>query len=87
MSSNNVESMPFPWRCSNCREKAVHAATVDYVATRYYEGVECTVRLSGLKTPRCQKCGQVAPDADALAVIEQAFAAERLRQASSRKSA
>jgi hypothetical protein len=87
MNNNEPGKKPFPWRCSNCREKAVREATVDYVATRYYDGIECTVKVNRLKTPKCQKCGQVAPDAEALAEIEQAFANERARQASARKSA
>lgn len=89
MHTNKSEfpKKPFPWRCSNCREQAVYEAVVDYVGTRYYDGVECTVKVPGLKTPKCVKCGQVAPDAEALVDIERAFDAELQRQAETRRSA
>jgi hypothetical protein len=83
----NKNKKPFPWRCSNCREKSVREAIVDYVATRVYEGIEYTVKVDRLTTPRCGNCGQVAPDADALEVIERAFSAEIQREAEARKSA
>ncbi len=62
-------------------------AIVDYAATRVYDGVECTVKVDGLKTPKCEKCGQVAPDTEALEEIEHAFDIERQQQAATRKSA
>jgi len=86
-NKSNHAKKPFPWRCTRCREKAVREATVDYVATRVYDGVECTVTINGLKTPQCDKCGQVAPDAEALEQIELAFDIERKREAETRKSA
>jgi hypothetical protein len=86
-SKSNSSKKPFPWRCSNCREQSVREAIVDYVATRVYDGVECTVKVQGLRTPKCEKCGQVAPDSEALEEIERAFDLERQQQAQARKSA
>ena len=86
-NKNSAAKKPFPWRCSNCLEKSVREAIVDYVATRVYAGVECTVNVDGLKTPKCEKCGQVSPDAEALEVIERAFEVELRQQADARKSA
>jgi hypothetical protein len=86
-NKSNFAKKPFPWRCSNCREQSVREAIVDYVATRVYDGVECTVKVEGLRTPKCEKCGQVAPDTEALEKIEHAFAIEREHQANTRKSA
>ena len=75
-NKSSMAKKPFPWRCSNCREKSVREATVDYVATRVYDGIEYTVKMAGLNTPKCENCGQVRPDAEALEVIQAAFAIE-----------
>ena len=86
-NKSSAARKPFPWRCSNCREKSVREAIVDYVATRVYDGVEYTVNVVALKTPKCENCGQVRPDAVALEVIEQAFAKELKHRAEACKSA
>jgi DNA-binding XRE family transcriptional regulator len=67
------EKNPFPWRCSNCREQAVFEAVVDYATQMYHDGHEYTVKVDALKTPRCVKCGQVAPDAEALEFLDGIF--------------
>ena len=78
MHTDNFTSVrkPYPWRCTNCLEKTVRGAVVDYVAIRWYRGVEYTVKVDALQTPKCENCGQVSPDIVALIVIERAFAAE-----------
>jgi putative zinc finger/helix-turn-helix YgiT family protein len=71
MLMNNKPSgkKPFPWSCTNCQEQAVYGATVDYVAKRRHDGREYTVKIDGLKTPKCANCGQVMLDSDALETI------------------
>ncbi len=86
-NKSDFPKKPFPWRCSNCLQQSVREAIVDYVATRVYDGVECTIKVNGLKTPKCENCGQVRPDAEALEEIELAFDAELQHQAEIRKSA
>jgi hypothetical protein len=86
-SKSEFLKKPFPWRCKTCREQAVYETVLDYVGTRFYDSGEITVKVPGLKTPKCVKCGQVAPDDEALVEIERAFAAELERQAATRKSA
>jgi hypothetical protein len=89
MHTNKSEfpKKPFPWRCSNCQEQAVYEAVVDYVGTRFCDSGEISVKVLGLKTPKCAHCGQVKPDTEALVEIERAFDAELQRQAEIRESA
>jgi DNA-binding transcriptional regulator YiaG len=46
---------------------------VDYVTTEYHDGLAYTVKIDALKTPKCVKCGQVAPDSEALDAITAVF--------------
>ena len=46
---------------------------MDYTTQRHHDGREYTVKVDGLKTPKCEKCGQVAPDGEALEAITRAF--------------
>jgi DNA-binding transcriptional regulator YiaG len=67
------DKKPFPWRCSNCLEQAVYEAVVEYVTQMHHDGREYTVKVDALKTPKCVKCGQVAPDAEALEFLDGIF--------------
>jgi DNA-binding XRE family transcriptional regulator len=69
----NYYKKPFPWRCSNCGEQAVFGAVVDYSTTEHHDGHAYTVKIDGLKTPKCIKCGRVAPDSEAMDVIFEVF--------------
>ena len=35
---NKYDKKPFPWRCSNCRERAVYGTTVDYLRQMEHDG-------------------------------------------------
>jgi putative zinc finger/helix-turn-helix YgiT family protein len=48
---------PFPWRCSECREKAIFPKTTDYTTMVKHDGRTYTVRIPDLEVPTCQKCG------------------------------
>jgi putative zinc finger/helix-turn-helix YgiT family protein len=71
---NNTEAKkPFPWRCTNCKQKTVSEATVDYTAEMEHDGHAYTISAERLKTPKCTHCGQVMLDAEALAVLDAAL--------------
>ena len=56
---------PFPWRCPDCREKAVWEATIDYTSHMKYEGKLRAVHLPELVVPKCRACGEVLFDNEA----------------------
>jgi putative zinc finger/helix-turn-helix YgiT family protein len=58
-------SKPFPWRCPECRAKAVNRATLKHTAQVRHEGRLHTVELTELRVPRCDSCGAVIFDDDA----------------------
>ena len=70
---SNYEKKPFPWRCSNCQRQTVYGATVDYTGTMHHDMQEYTVKVDGLKTPKCTNCGQVLLDAEALEFLDAVF--------------
>lgn len=69
----SYDKKPFPWRCSSCGEQAVYGAVVNYTATKHHERQAYTVKVDGLKTPKCAKCGRVAPDSEAMEIIDAVF--------------
>ncbi len=73
MSKSNVTKKPFPWKCSNCREKAVREAVVDHSVEVEHDGRAYTVTVKRLKTPKCTNCGLVCPDSETQAAITLAF--------------
>ena len=77
MSRNKLTRKPYPWRCSNCREDAVRAGAIDYKIDLEHDGRKYHIKLNGLKTPRCRKCGTPCLDSDANTKITLEF----LRQA------
>jgi hypothetical protein len=77
MSKNIPPKKPFPWKCSKCKEKAVFEHIVTHELDVEHDGRAYHVKIDGLKTPQCEKCGLVHPDAEANEQITLAF----LRQA------
>jgi putative zinc finger/helix-turn-helix YgiT family protein len=75
MNSNNQASpvRPFPWKCPNCGKKAVRLEIVSYPVEVHHDGRLHQFTVDGLKTPKCQECGEVFPDAEADRQISQAF--------------
>lgn len=65
MSKNKRPQKPFPWTCSNCREKAVYEGAIDYEIDLERDGQTYHINLPGLKTPRCRKCGTPTLDSEA----------------------
>ena len=64
---------PFPWKCPVCKERAVREAIVNHVVDMEHDGRTYSVKVDGLKTPRCDNCGEICPDAEAYRQITLAF--------------
>ncbi len=47
---------PFPWKCGNCREKAIFPVVVDYVADVGHDGHTYPIRIPNLEILQCEKC-------------------------------
>lgn len=54
----NKKCRPFPWRCSDCREKAIFPKPTDFTITVKHDGRPYEVRISGLEIPTCRNCGE-----------------------------
>jgi putative zinc finger/helix-turn-helix YgiT family protein len=76
MSKNSTTKKPFPWKCVNCREKAVYEEIVTHEVDVEHDGRTYHVKIDGLKTPKCSKCGEVQPDSEANETITLAFIAQ-----------
>ncbi len=63
MSDNNpqIESKqrPFPWRCPQCRVRAVFPAVVPYQTSVKYGSAMYCIDLPLMEIPRCQSCGEM----------------------------
>jgi len=54
---------PFPWKCGNCRERAINAATLPtYVAELEHDGRKYRVTVADLQVARCDNCGTIMLD-------------------------
>ena len=53
---------PFPWRCTNCGERAVELATICHTAKVKHDNRTYTVDVPKLEVPRCKKCGELVFD-------------------------
>ncbi len=71
--AKNVKTKPFPWKCRHCGQNAVTVGVVSYPVKVEYDGRVYEFQVDGLKTPRCENCGQVFPDAEANQQISKAF--------------
>jgi HTH-type transcriptional regulator / antitoxin MqsA len=68
-----VKARPFPWKCRKCGRNAVRAAIVSYPVEIDHDGRVYAITVHGLKSPLCQECGQVFPDAGANRQLSQEF--------------
>ena len=71
--NSNAVTKPFPWKCSNCKAKAVREAIVTHEVDIEHDGCTYHVTIENLKTPQCTNCGLVHPDAKANEAITLAF--------------
>ncbi len=49
---------PFPWRCTNCKEKEVYPLPTDYTTTVKHDGNSHSILIRDLPIPTCRKCGE-----------------------------
>lgn len=63
---------PFPWKCRECREKAVKPFVTNYTAELEHDGRLYTVSVNELSILRCEACGsQLLPDEAFAKVMDQ----------------
>src|SRR4051794_15927542 len=62
MSSETQRARPFPWRCTNCRQREVVPQTIPYRIDVKHEGTTHTLDLPALTVPKCRSCGQLLFD-------------------------
>jgi putative zinc finger/helix-turn-helix YgiT family protein len=49
---------PFPWKCADCRERAVRPISIARYETELeHDGRKYRVSVAGLEVERCEKCG------------------------------
>jgi putative zinc finger/helix-turn-helix YgiT family protein len=48
---------PFPWRCTQCKEKEVYPLETDYTTTVKHDGRPYMIRIPALPIPTCRRCG------------------------------
>jgi putative zinc finger/helix-turn-helix YgiT family protein len=64
---------PYPWKCRTCREREVRPAEVDYSTEVEHDGRTYHVRVPGLAVLRCDACGALVLDDEALEKVSNAF--------------
>jgi DNA-binding transcriptional regulator YiaG len=57
-----MREKPFPWKCGNCREKAVTRATVPYSVDVRHDWDVHHVTIPDLVVPKCENCGELILD-------------------------
>lgn len=68
-----AKTAPYPWKCGQCRQRAVEPAVVSYTVEAEHDGRSYTVAIPDLKTPRCQNCGELVLDSAANRQITEAL--------------
>ncbi len=54
---------PFPWKCGQCRERAVFPVTLDaYKAELDHDGREYLISIANFAVARCERCGAIILD-------------------------
>jgi len=49
---------PFPWKCGECRQRAVNLVTLDtYTTELEHDGRKYPVSLADFQVAQCQRCG------------------------------
>jgi DNA-binding transcriptional regulator YiaG len=57
---------PFPWKCGECRERAVLPATLELCETELeHDGRKYQVSMPNFQVAKCEKCGAIVLDDDA----------------------
>ena len=67
---------PFPWKCPNCRQKAVENGVVDYRDKIVHDGREYEIRIMALEVPQCKNCRELIPTDEVNKAIDNALRQE-----------
>lgn len=67
-----IREKPFPWKCGNCRQKAVVRVTTPYSIPVRYDGLLYEVNVPNLTVPKCGNCGSLMIDSAALKQMDDA---------------
>ncbi len=67
---------PYPWKCGQCRERAVYRETTAYTVDLEHDGRSYTVTLPDLAVHRCRQCGAMSLDDEANRRITEALRRE-----------
>jgi putative zinc finger/helix-turn-helix YgiT family protein len=76
LMSKNAEprqTRPFPWKCSQCRQREVYPIEEEYLTEIVHDGRSYTVRIPSLRLYRCRNCREAVLDDDADRAISRAF--------------
>ena len=64
---------PFPWKCSQCRQRTVVQAVVPYATNVEHDGRAYLVEIPDLAVARCENCGEIVLDDAANRRISEQF--------------
>ena len=71
-----METRPYPWTCTRCRQREVYSDVVDYTTSIDHDGRPYTVRVPSLELPKCRNCGKLVLVDSANRLISEAFRRE-----------
>jgi putative zinc finger/helix-turn-helix YgiT family protein len=68
---------PYPWKCGNCHERAVHPVTLaEYSTVLEHDARKYDIVVHNLRVARCEKCGTVVLDDNANRRLSDALRSE-----------
>ena len=64
MMSNlsTIKRRPFPWRCTECRQKEVYGVTIDHATEIRHDGRDYQLQVANLEVGKCRHCGEIVFD-------------------------
>ena len=71
-----METRPYPWTCTRCRQRQVYPDKVDYSTTIDHDGRSYAVSVPSLEVPKCRNCGKIVLTDSANRRISEAFRRE-----------
>lgn len=71
-----METRPYPWTCTRCRQREVYPDKVDYTTTIDDDGRCYTVQVPSLEISKCRNCGKIVLTDSANRRISEAFRRE-----------
>ena len=71
-----METRPYPWTCTRCRQREVYPDKVNYSTTIDHDGRSYAVNVPSLELPKCRNCGKLVLVDSANRLISEAFRRE-----------